>query len=205
MKRLMSYTLSVLCFLALGGPLPLQAAVTPGSRAPNFSLPGSDGRNYTLAETKGKFVVLQWYNRDCPFIRKHYDSGNMQNLQKTYTGKGVLWFEILSSAPGKEGYLTAAEAQKNRGAEKTYSSATLLDSDGRVGRLYGAKTTPDIFIVDPSGILIYAGAIDDHASADPADIPTSKNYLALALNEAMAGKPVSVPYTKPYGCGVKYR
>lgn len=181
------------------------AAVSVGKPAPDFSAKGSDGKAYHLADYKGKFVVLQWYNLDCPFIHKHYDSGNMQKLQDTYGKKGVVWFEIISSAPGAEGYLTADEAQDNRGKSGTKSLATLLDPQGKVGRLYGAKTTPHIFIIGPKGTLIYQGAIDDHNSADAEDIPNSKNYASAALDEALAGKPVSVPSTRPYGCGVKYR
>ena len=160
---------------------------------------------YTLADYRGKFVVLQWYNRDCPFIHKHYDSGNMQKLQDIYGKKGVIWFEILSSAPGKEGYMTAAEAQENRGKSGTKSIATLVDPEGTIGKLYAAKSTPHMFVIDPKGILIYQGAIDDHATADASDIPSSKNYVVAALDEAMAGKPVSNPSTRPYGCGVKYK
>jgi hypothetical protein len=183
------------------------ACATPeiGKSAPAFTGQGSDGKAYSLADYKGKFVVLQWYNRDCPFIHKHYDSANMQMLQSAYGKKGVIWFEILSSAPGREGYMTAAEAQANRAKYMSRALATLLDPDGKIGQLYGAKTTPHMFIIDPKGILIYQGAIDDHASTDPADISKSKNYVATALDEAMAGKPVSTPETRPYGCGVKYK
>jgi alkyl hydroperoxide reductase subunit AhpC len=181
------------------------AAISVGKSAPDFVGKGSDGKEYRLADYKGKFVVLQWYNRDCPFIHKHYDSGNMQKLQDTYGKKGVVWFEIISSALGTEGYLTAAEAQANRGESGTKSLATLLDPEGVVGRLYGAKTTPHMFIIDPNGDLIYQGAIDDHNSTDAEDIPQSKNYVALALDQAMAGKPVTTPSTRPYGCSVKYR
>ena len=181
------------------------AQATLDKPAPNFTGQGSDGKMYTLADYRGKFVVLQWYNRDCPFIHKHYDSGNMQKLQDTYGKKGVIWFEILSSAPGKEGYMTAAEAQENRGKNGTKSIATLVDPEGTIGKLYAAKSTPHMFVIDPKGILIYQGAIDDHATADASDIPSSKNYVVAALDEAMAGKPVSNPSTRPYGCGVKYK
>ena len=181
------------------------AQATLDKPAPNFTGQGSDGKMYTLADYRGKFVVLQWYNRDCPFIHKHYDSGNMQKLQDIYGKKGVIWFEILSSAPGKEGYMTAAEAQENRGKSGTKSIATLVDPEGTIGKLYAAKSTPHMFVIDPKGILIYQGAIDDHATADASDIPSSKNYVVAALDEAMAGKPVSNPSTRPYGCGVKYK
>jgi peroxiredoxin len=181
------------------------AVVKVGKSVPDFVGQGSDGKIYRLSDYKGKFVVLQWYNRDCPFIRKHYDSGNMQKLQATYGQKGVVWFEIISSAPGTQGYLTAEAAQANRGTSGTKSFATLLDPDGKIGRLYGAKTTPHMFVIDPKGTLIYQGAIDDHNSTDVEDIPNSKNYVSAALDEALAGKPVTVASTRPYGCSVKYR
>ena len=196
----------ILAALIVAGFAGLSCATAEiGKPAPTFTGTGSDGKTYSLADYKGKFVVLQWYNRDCPFIHKHYDSGNMQKLQETYGKKGVIWFEVLSSAPGKEGYLTAAEAQENRTKSGTKSDASLLDPAGVIAKLYGAKTTPDMFIVDPKGTLIYSGAIDDHASADASDIPNSKNYVAMALDEALAGKPVSTPMTRPYGCSVKYK
>jgi peroxiredoxin len=201
---MISKWLKVPILLALiGGMAAAQANI--GKPAPLFVGQSSDGKTYSLADYKGKYVVLQWYNRDCPFIHKHYDSGNMQKLQETYGKKGVVWFEVLSSAPGREGYLTAAQAQENRIKSGTKSDATLLDPDGKIGLAYGAKTTPHMFVIDPKGILIYQGAIDDHNSADADDIPKSKNYVAAALDEAMAGKPVSTPSTHPYGCGIKYK
>ena len=181
------------------------AALDIGKPAPNFTGKGSDGKEYRLAEYKGKFVVLEWYNRDCPFIHKHYDSGNMQRLQEKYGSKGVIWFEVASNAPGKEGHMTPAEAQANREKVGSKAVATLLDPDSDIARLYSAKMTPHMFVIDPKGGLIYQGAIDDHNSADPDDIPKSKNYVAQALDEAMAGKPVSVASTHPYGCSVKYK
>ncbi len=200
MRRLLSVLSLLGMMVTLGAAAPMN-----GQPAPVFSGTGTDGKTYNLADYQGKFVVLQWYNRDCPFIHKHYDGGNMQKLQGTYGKKGVVWFEVLSSAPGREGYLTAAEAQKNRVKSGTKSVATLLDPDGKIGLAYGAKTTPHMFIIDPKGILIYQGAIDDHNSTDAEDIPRSKNYVAAALDEAMAGKPVSTPKTRPYGCGIKYK
>ena len=199
----MRYLLASLCLVGIMAGS--AAALTVGQPAPDFVGKGSDGKEYKLVDYKGKFVVLQWYNRDCPFIHKHYDSGNMQKLQAAYGNKGVVWFEIASSAPGREGYLTPDEAEANRAKSGTRSLATLLDPEGKIGRLYSAKTTPHIFIVDPKGTLIYQGAIDDHNSAEAEDIPVSKNYVAAALDEAMAGKPVSIASTHPYGCGVKYK
>ena len=191
--------------LGIGSVGVAHAAPEIGKPAPTFTGQGSDGKVYSLADYKGKYVVLQWYNRDCPFIHKHYDGGNMQKLQDTYGKKGVIWLEVASSAPGKEGDLTVAQAQEDRSKSGTKSVATLMDPAAAIARLYQAKTTPHLFIIDPQGVLIYKGAIDDHATADAADIPNSKNYVAAALDEALAGKPVSTPSTKPYGCSVKYQ
>ena len=195
----------VLTSVLLGPSILSEAAVDIGKPAPDFTLPGSDGKTYHLADYRGKFVVLEWFNRDCPFTRKHYDGGNMQNLQAKYTQKGVTWFSICSSAPGKQGYLTLEQAQRDRIAKRVKSTATLLDPDGKVGQLYGAKTTPHMFIINPQGLVIYQGAIDDKPTADQEDIGGSRNYVAQALDEAMAGKPVSMPYSDPYGCSVKYK
>lgn len=180
------------------------AGPATGEPAPSFSLPDTNGKTHTLADLKGKYVVLEWVNYGCPFIRKHYDSGNMQSLQKEFTNKGVVWFSVCSSAPGKQGNMTPAEwnaAIKEKNASPT---AVLLDPDGRVGHAYEAKTTPDMFVINPEGILIYSGAIDSMASTDQSDIATATNYVKAALNAAMIGKPVATPVTKSYGCGVKY-
>jgi len=194
-----------LSFLLLGVPsAALCAAPDIGKPAPNFTLPGSDGKTYRLSDYKGRWVVLEWFNDRCPFIRKHYDTGNMQRLQEKYTQKGVVWLSVGSSAPGKEGYMTAAEAQEIRSHEHVASTATLLDPHGTVGRLYGAKTTPHMFIINPAGILVYKGAIDNRPSTDKEDIPGAFNYVSKALDEAMAGKPVTTPETKSYGCSIKY-
>jgi hypothetical protein len=191
--------------LVVGSWAPLWAEPAIGKPAPLFTGHASDGKTYGLADYQGKFVVLEWYNPRCPFIRKHYDSGNMQGLQEKYGQKGVIWLAIDSSAPGKEGYMVAKEAEVMRGREKEKSLATLLDPDQKIASLYAAKTTPHMFIIDPKGILIYQGAIDDHNSADSVDIPKSKNYVAAALDQAMAGKAVAVASTHPYGCSVKYK
>ena len=191
--------------LACGGAPPGWAAeAAVGTPAPEFSLPSADGRTHTLGDFRGKFVVLEWFNNECPFVRKHYDSGNMQRLQETYTGKGVVWLSIASSAPGKQGSMTPEQAQQISRTRHARHTALLLDPAGAVGRRYGAKTTPHVFLVNPEGVLIYAGAIDDKPSTDPADIAGAKNYVAQALDEAMAGQPVSVPETPSYGCSVKY-
>jgi alkyl hydroperoxide reductase subunit AhpC len=180
------------------------AAASVAQAAPSFSLPAADGKTVNLADYKGKWVVLEWVNFECPFVGKQYGSGNMQKLQKAYTAKGVAWISINSSAPGKEGHVDAATAtslMKQRGAAPT---EFLLDGPGAVGRAYGAKTTPHMFVIDPKGVVLYNGAIDDHPSTDQSDVPGSKNFVAAALDEAMAGKPVTNPVTQPYGCGVKY-
>jgi peroxiredoxin len=178
------------------------AAPELGAPAPDFTLNDQSGKPVKLSDAKGKYVVLEWYNKDCPFVHKHYDSGNMQSLQKKYGKKGVVWYSIVTSKEGKEGHLTNAEAKAQ--LKKISSKAILLDEKGEVGRLYGAKTTPHMFVVDKTGNLIYMGGIDDKASADAEDIKTSKNFVAAALDESMAGKPVTTPSSRPYGCSVKY-
>jgi peroxiredoxin len=191
--------------LMMGGAQAVFADASVGSPALEFSLPASDGKTYNLSDFKGKYVVLEWTNKGCPFVKKHYGSGNMQKLQETYIHKGVNWFSVLSSAPGKEGYMSAREMVRYRVDAGVRSTASLLDPQGKVGKLYGAKTTPHMFIIDPKGVVIYAGAIDDNNSPDAADIPKSKNYVAAALDEALAGKPVTTASTQPYGCSVKYK
>ena len=181
-----------------------RANVAPEQAAPSFSLPGADGKTYSLDDFKGKYVVLEWTNHQCPFVVKHYGSGNMQALQREYTGKGVVWLSIVSSAPGKEGHVDAAMAQKLTQDRNASPTAVLLDPDGKIGRLYGAKTTPHMFVINPNGVVIYAGAIDDRRSTDPADISGATNYVKAALDEAMAGKPLTIEATPPYGCSVKY-
>ena len=164
--------------------------------APDFTLPSSDGKSVTLSSFQGKYVVLEWYNHGCPFVRKQYDSNTMQKLQADYTAKGAVWLSILSSAEGKEGYMTAAEAEANWATEKSSATAVLLDPDGKVGKLYQAKTTPNMFVINPVGNLIYSGAIDDRPTVDVADVPGAKNYVARALDQAMSGKTITDPVTK---------
>jgi peroxiredoxin len=176
-----------------------------GSSAPDFSLTDAHGRTHSLAQYKGKYVVLEWFNPDCPFVKKHYGSDNMQNLQKEYTAKGVVWLTIDSNAPGTQGNITPEEAQKIMTSWKTHQTALLLDPQGKAGRAYGAKNTPDMVIIDPEGKIVYEGAIDNKATPNPADIPSSTNYVKAALDESMSGKPVSNPTTRPYGCSVKYK
>jgi peroxiredoxin len=181
------------------------AAPKLGEPAPAFSLPGADGKTHSLADYKGKYVVLEWTNHDCPFVKKHYGSGNMQSTQKELTGKGAVWLSVISSAPGKQGHVDAAGAAtltKSRGAAPT---AVLLDPSGDVGRKYEAKTTPHMYIVAPDGKLIYMGGIDSIPSSDADDIAQATPYVKVALAEAMGGKPVTHASTKPYGCSVKYQ
>jgi hypothetical protein len=159
---------------------------------------------HKLSSEHGKFVVLEWHNNGCPYTRKHYESGNMQRLQKEWTSKGVVWFTVISSAPGQQGYVTAQQENEYLKQMNASPTAALLDPQGEVGRLYSAKTTPHMFIINPAGVLIYDGAIDDKATTEQADIAGAKNYVSQALEEAAAGKPVGMPTSRPYGCSVKY-
>jgi peroxiredoxin len=180
------------------------AEVKPNATAPEFTLKDMNGADRKLSDFKGKFVVLEWFNKGCPFVKKHYGSSNMQTLQKTYTDKGVVWLTIYSSAKGKQGYEEPAEAIKTQKELKSSPSFLLADNDGKVGMLYGAVTTPHMFVINPEQKVIYTGAIDDNNSPDPGVISKSKNYVAMALDAGMAGKPVAVQHAKAYGCNVKY-
>ena len=180
------------------------AAPQTGQPAPEFTLTDSNGKSHKLSDFKGKFVVLEWLNHGCPFVVKHYSSGNMQKLQKEFTGKDVVWLSIASSAPGKQGHMSPEETNKVKEEKGSAATAVLLDEDGTVGRLYDAKVTPALYVINPEGTLIYMGAIDDKKSTDAADIAGAKNYVKQALDEAMANKAVSEPTTAAYGCGIKY-
>jgi peroxiredoxin len=189
-------------------PLALMAtalAVRVGEPAPDFTAVDSYGKNQHLTEYRGKYVVLEWHNQGCPYTKKHYESGNMQHLQKEWTAKGVVWFTVISSAPGTQGYVTPSQENDYVKQVNAVPTAVLMDPGGTLGHLYSAKTTPHMFIIDPQGTLIYDGAIDDHSTSDQADIPKSKNFVSAALGEALAGKPVTDPATVPYGCSVKYK
>ena len=195
--------MKMLVLAAALGVTTAQAAPKVGEPAPAFSTTDSNGKTVQLADYRGKFVVLEWSNAECPFVKKHY-AGNMQALQKEETAKGVAWLTVISSAPGKQGHVDGKQANaltKERGAAPT---AVLLDPTGKIGHAYDAKTTPHMFVIDPKGTLVYMGGIDSIASADAEDIPKAKPYVKLALAEAMAGKPVTEAVTKPYGCGIKY-
>jgi peroxiredoxin len=182
----------------------VQAAPKIGEPAPQFSLTDSEGSTHRLSNYRDKYVVLEWTNHECPFVQKHYESGNMQSLQKQVTAQGAVWLSIVSSAPGKQGHVNGATADELTKARSAKPSAVLLDPKGEVGRKYEAKTTPHMFVIAPNGKLIYMGGIDSVPSADLADIPGATPYVKLALSEAMAGRPVSNPSTRPYGCSVKY-
>src|SRR6059058_6620291 len=176
-----------------------------GTAAPDFSLTDAKGETYSPSQYKGKYVVLEWFNPECPFVKKHYGSGNMQKLQQEFTGKGIVWLTIDSSAPGLEGNLTAEQANAKMAEWKTRQTALVLDPDGKAGRSYGAKNTPHMFVINPEGKIVYEGAIDSKASPNPSDIASSTNYVKVALEESLSGKTVSNANTKPYGCSVKYK
>ena len=175
-----------------------------GQATPAFTLKDIHDNSYILETFKGSFVVLEWINYDCPFVKKHYETGNVPALQKKLADEGVVWFSICSSAPGKQGNFTKEQWMERMAAVKAAPKAVLLDSDGSVGRRYGAKNTPHLFVINPDGTVIYAGAIDDQPGVDRTIIDQAVNYVTQALTEAKAGKPVSVPATAPYGCSVKY-
>ncbi len=177
-----------------------------GKPAPDFKLKGIAGKSedIKLSDFKGNVVVLEWKNHGCPFVVKHYGSGNMQALQKKYVEKNVIWLSIVSSAPGKQGHQDAEGAKKEFTEHKSSASNVLLDPTGEVGKMYEAKTTPHMFIINKEGTLVYQGAIDDKADTDPKSIPGAKNYVTQALDEVLANKPVTISKTQSYGCSVKY-
>jgi len=186
--------------------LSVQAAeLHTGSPAPEFTLTDTNGKSHNLSDFKGKYVVLEWINHGCPFVVKHYSSGNMQALQKEFTGKDVVWLSICSSAEGKQGHMSNEEWNSTVTEKGASPTAVLIDADGTVGKLYDARTTPHMYVIDPEGNLIYQGAIDDKRSTDTADIATSENYVRSALTQSMANEPVAKAQTQPYGCGVKYK
>jgi hypothetical protein len=185
-------------------PIPAAAQVKVGDPAPNFTATDSRGHTDTLADFHGKYVVLEWHNQGCPYTRKHYVSGNMQNLQREWTGKGVVWFTVISSAPGAQGYVTPDQENDYLARMHADPTAVLMDPEGKIGHLFDAKTTPQMIVIAPSGKVIYDGAIDNRPTPDTDDIKGADNYVTDALTAAMQGRPVSVPYTRPYGCSVKY-
>jgi peroxiredoxin len=203
MKVLSSFASLVALLLAFA-PNAATAQAVVGSPAPAFTATDSHGQTHALDLYRGKYVVLEWHNRGCPYTKKHYDSGNMQSLQKAWTAKGVAWFTVISSAPGEQGYVTDSEENAYLAQMHADPTAVLMDAGGKLGHLYGAKTTPEMYVIDPSGKLIYEGAIDDRPTPDTSDIKGADSYLSDALTEAMAGKPVLKSYTRPYGCSVKF-
>jgi peroxiredoxin len=197
--------LKSLILASMLAPFLATASVEVGKAAPDFSLLDAQGKSRSLAEFKGKTVVLEWNNPECPFVKKHYNaSTNMQTQQKAANADGVVWLSINSGAPGKQGAMDGKAAIASIAALQAAPSAYLIDSDGKVGRSYDAKTTPHMYVIDAGGVLRYAGAIDSNASADAADIAGATQYVSQALAEIKAGKPVSTAVTKPYGCSVKY-
>jgi peroxiredoxin len=159
---------------------------------------------FQLSHFKGKIIVLEWLNHGCPFVRKHYESGNMQSLQKKYVAKDIMWFSVISSAPGNQGYVTAVEAQENMKKHHSHAHRVLLDPEGKIGKMYGAKTTPHLYIIDKNGNLAYQGAIDDVSDTNQESVKQAKNYVARALDELLLNKKVTLNTTKAYGCSVKY-
>ena len=197
--------LAVAMTTAASAAIAADGAPRVGQAAPEFTGTDTGGKTMDLRQLRGQVVVLEWSNHECPFVGKQYRSGNMQTLQKEATGHGVVWLTVLSSAPGTQGNVTAAQANEltqQRGAAPT---AVILDPDGTIGRAYGARTTPHMFVIDKTGMLVYMGAIDDRPTTDVADVPGARNYVRLALAAIADGKPVQDPITKPYGCSVKYR
>jgi peroxiredoxin len=195
MKKLLA--LLLVSGLAIGAP-------KVGEMAPNFTGTDSNGKSHSLSDFKGKIVVLEWVNYDCPFVKKHYKSQNMQELQAKYTKEGVIWLSINSSAKGKQGYLTPEEANSAMKERNASPTAMILDPSGEIGKLYNAKTTPHMFVIDAEGKLAYMGAIDDNDSSNPDDAKTAKNYVSTALDSLMSGSKIEVASTNPYGCSVKY-
>jgi peroxiredoxin len=202
MKRLI--LLTTLVGLGLCAVLPALWAAKVGEAAPDFTARASNGKTIHLSDYRGKYVVLEWHNNGCPYVGKQYKSGNMQRLQKQWTGRGVVWFTIISSALGKQGYVTASEENDYLSKMQAAPTAAILDPTGEVGHLYDAKTSPHMFVINPQGIVIYNGAIDNKPTTDLSDVPGATNYVSLALEQAMAGKQVETPTTRPYGCSVKY-
>ena len=204
MRQLFRIFFAPICLTA-GLAAMTHAAVTPGATAPDFTLTAVDGKPVSLSQFRGKYVVLEWFNSECPFVQKHYTSGNMQKLQSRYTSEGIVWLAINSTNPEHSNYRDPQRSREIMSQWKGSPTALLLDPEGGVGRAYEARTTPHMYIIDPQGKLVYRGGIDDKPSFSPRDIPDSRNYVATALDELLAGKPVSENDTRPYGCSVKYK
>lgn len=203
-KLIMKNTLALITASFLSASIALAAPET-GKPAPDFTLKDSAGNEHSLADFKGKPVVLEWFNVDCPFVKKFYGPGKMQEMQKAATTDGTVWLTIISSAPGKQGHLTPEAAEAKRTSGEVAGTAILLDEDGSVGKLYDAKTTPHMFVIDAEGTLVYAGAIDSNPSASSDDIDAATNYVEAALKAVADGTPVETATTTAYGCSVKYQ
>jgi hypothetical protein len=202
MKRLIFSMLFAV--LVLGAPL-LMFAAKVGQPAPEFTGTASNNQTYHLADYRGKFVVLEWHNNGCPYTQKHYNSGNMQKLQKEWTVRGVVWFTVISSAPGKQGYIDANGENTYMAKMGAAPTAALLDPTGAIGHAFDTKTTPEMIVINPQGVIIYDGAIDNRPTDEVRDIPGATNYVNLALSQALAGKLIETAATRPYGCSVKYK
>lgn len=200
MTSLRRSLLAALIFL----PALAQASANVDAPAPTFSATTADGKTVNLADFKGKTVVLEWTNHDCPYVRKHYGSGNMQSQQKAATAQGVVWLQVISSAPGQQGFVDGAAAQKLNADRGAVPSATLLDPKGELGKLYGAQTTPHMYVIKADGTLAYKGGIDSIATPDKNDIAKAEPYVTEALAAVAAGRKVEKASTRPYGCSVKY-
>jgi peroxiredoxin len=201
-----SLSLTLMGAILIGAMLhkPAQAAAQVDQPAPAFSVADTAGKLWTLQDLAGRTAVLEWTNHDCPFVRKHYGAGNMQAQQKEATAQGILWLSVISSAPGKQGHVSPAEADALTRARGAAPTAVLLDESGAMGRAYGAQTTPHLYVIGPDGTLRYMGGIDDRPTTNPADLPGAKAYVRAALADLAAGRPVAQPVTRPYGCSVKY-
>lgn len=190
--------------MAIAGTAAARDAAQPGRPAPEFTAMDSAGKPVALGSFKGKTVVLEWTNHECPYVVKHYGTGTMQQLQRDATSKGVVWLTVISSSRGQQGHVEGLEADKLTADRKAAPTAVLLDADGKVGRLYGATTTPHMFVIDTSGMLAYRGAIDDKPSTSRESVKTARAYVREALEAIETGKPVKTASTRPYGCSVKY-
>jgi len=186
-------------------PALAREAVAPGQPAPDFTARDASGHEVRLSSFKGKVVVLEWTNHDCPYVKKHYGTGNMQALQKDAASKGVIWLTISSSAVGSQGHVNGLDAEKLTADRKASPTAFLLDHDGRVGRVYGATATPHMYVIDKAGVLAYMGAMDDKPSTNRDDVPNARNYVREALTALQAGQPVKTASTRVYGCTIKYQ
>ena len=182
----------------------LHAGVVAGAAAPDFTLTDTTGVTHSLSDFKGKYVILEWTNHQCPFVVKHYKNGDMQALQKAMTDDGAVWLQILSSAEGKQGHLKPESAERLRASQNLASTAMLLDASGEFGRSYDARTTPHMYLIDPEGTLVYQGAIDSIRSTSPADVAKAENYLKAAYKSSKAVEPIAKATTAPYGCAIKY-